>query len=114
MVDKRTIKRRHLIYYLSVFDKKEDQLVGQLVDISTRGIMLTSENPIEKGKEFELRMVLPDVIEGDNQISFEAKSVWCEKDVNPYFYGIGLEFTEISRKTMSIIESLIQDFSFLE
>ncbi len=114
MPDKRKLKRRHLIYYLSVFNKETGELLGQLVDITTRGIMLTSENPVEKNIPYELRMVLPDIIDGNNQITFEARSIWCEKDVNPNFYAIGFEFIHVTPKTAAIIESLIQDFSFLD
>ena len=114
MPDKRKVKRRHLIYYLSIIERSTDRLVGQLVDITTRGVMLTSEKPIESGLHMELRMVLPDVIDGDNQITFDAVSVWCKKDINPNFYAIGFEFESITPKTMSIVENLIQEFSFLD
>lgn len=114
MPDKRQVKRRHLIYYLSIFERSTDRLVGQLVDITTRGFMLTSENPLESGLRMELRMVLPDVIDGDNQITFDAVSVWCKKDINPNFYAIGFEFESVSPKTLTIVENLIQEFSFLD
>ncbi len=114
MPEKRKVKRRHLIYYLSIFDRSNDHLVGQLVDITTRGFMLTSEAPIESGLRMELRMVLPDVIEGDNQITFDAVSVWCKTDINPNFYAIGFEFENIAPKNLAIIENLIQEFSFLD
>ncbi len=111
---KRRLKRRHLIYYLSIFNRENDRLVGQLVDITTRGLMLTCERPLDDGIEFKMRMLLPDVIDGDNQINFDAKSVWCEKDINPNFFAVGFEFTSINRKTLNTIENLIQDFSFLD
>ncbi len=114
MSEQRKVRRRHLIYYLSIFDRETDRLVGQLVDITTRGFMLTTENPIKTGVHMALRMVLPDVIEGDNQIAFDAVSVWCKTDVNPNFYAIGFEFESIAPKNMTIIENLIQEFSFLD
>jgi hypothetical protein len=114
MSDKRRLKRRHLIYYLSVFDNETGQLLGQLVDITTRGIMVTSERPIPLGERHTIRMVLPDIIDGNNQIVFKAESVWCEKDINPNFYAIGFELADISKRDINIIENLIQDFSFLD
>lgn len=114
MCDKRKVKRRHLIYYLSVFEQDTNRLIGQLVDITTRGFMLTSENSMETGVHLKLRMVLPDVIEGDNHIMFEATSVWCKKDVNPNFWAIGFEYDNVSPKTTAIIDNLIQEFSFLD
>lgn len=112
-MEKRKLKRKQLIYYLSIFDRNSGYLVGQLVDITVRGVMLTSEHPIEPDTQIQLRMVLPDVIEGNNQIVFDVRSLWCQRDINPNFYDIGCEFTRISDKAKRIIESLTQEFSFI-
>jgi hypothetical protein len=55
----RSLKRRHLIYYLRVFDRSSGKLVGHLVDVTTQGMMLISEAPLPDEAEFELRMDLP-------------------------------------------------------
>jgi hypothetical protein len=47
MQEKRKLKRRHLIYYLRVFEKNTDTLLGYLVDITPEGIMIMSESPVE-------------------------------------------------------------------
>lgn len=39
--DGRTLKRRHLIFYLEVFNEDNDELLGHVVDITTKGIKLT-------------------------------------------------------------------------
>lgn len=112
MEDKRKLKRRHLIYYLRVFNKKTDQLIGHLVDITTEGIMLISEEPIDTTAIFQLNMTLPANIEGNKQIAFKARSLWCKKDINPDFYNTGFQLINISVKGIQIIERLIHDFSF--
>ena len=56
MHEKRKIKRVHLIYYLRLFDKQTNNQVGHLVDITTEGIMMISEEPIEIGKDFSFKM----------------------------------------------------------
>ena len=112
MVEKRRTKRRHIIYYLRVFDKKTDQLVGQLVDITTSGMKLVSENSIEPDSYYEFRLVLPEEIDKKKEIAFAVKSMWCKRDVNPNFYSIGFEFEDISTEDINIIKNLIYDFSF--
>ncbi len=114
MSDKRSMRRRHLIYYLSVFDGKTDHLVGQLVDLTVEGLMLTSERFIEPKVCYNLRMVLPEEIRGRTQLFFEAETVWCRKDINPNFYDIGFRLIKISKTDIKVIESLIYDFSFLD
>ncbi len=44
--DRISIKRRHLIYYLRVWNNKEDKVLGHVVDITTEGLMLISEQEI--------------------------------------------------------------------
>lgn len=112
MVEKRRAKRRHIIYYLRVFDQNNDQLVGQLVDITTSGMKLVSENSIEPDTYYELRMVLPEEIDKKKEITFAVKSMWCKRDVNPNFYSIGFEFEDIATEDINIVKNLIYDFSF--
>ncbi|OQY59035.1 MAG: hypothetical protein B6245_08700 [Desulfobacteraceae bacterium 4572_88] len=111
-MEKRRAKRKQLFYYLSVFDRNTHERVGQLVNITTRGLMLTSENFVKPDIVFQLRMTLPQEIKGEEEISFDARSCWCKKGINPDFYDIGFELTDISKKNVRIIENLIYEFSF--
>jgi hypothetical protein len=112
--ERRKLRRRYLIYYLRVFDRTDQQLVGHLVDITTEGMMLLSEEPIETDRIFRFRMVLPKEIQSSAQITFDAFGVWCKKDVNPDFYATGFKFKEITSRDIEVIEGLIDDFGFRE
>lgn len=112
MADKRREKRRQLIYYLRVVDRNNNQLFGQLVDITTEGMKLVSENPVELDTLYELKMLLPEEIENKKEVSFDASCQWCKRDVNPNFYSIGFEFDKITNHDINIIKNLIYDYSF--
>lgn len=112
MAEKRRMKRRHLIYYLSVFDRLTNHFVGQLVDITTEGIMLTSETKFELDTLHKLKMVLPEKIMGKNEILFDAQSLWSKQSINPNFYDTGFRLSKISKQDIAIIKHLIYDFSF--
>ncbi|MEI8131766.1 MAG: PilZ domain-containing protein [Leptolinea sp.] len=112
MSDRRTLHRRHLIYYLKVFERETDTLLGHLVDITEEGLMIVSENPIDGGKEFKLRMLLPREIEGKEEIEFEATSTWCRTDVNPSLFGVGFKFDYVDTLSRQIIFELIHEFAF--
>lgn len=112
MLEKRKFQRRHLIYYLRLFDRDTVNLIGHLVDITSEGVMVISENPIEVGKMFHMRMILPKEIFGREQITFSAISKWTAKDVNPSFYDTGFQFEEISDENIQTITQLIDDFGF--
>lgn len=108
----RKFKRRHLIYYLRVYDRKAGVLIGHLADITTDGIMLVSEAPIKTEADFNFKMTLPAEIEGNRDISFDANSIWCKKDVNPDFYATGFKISNIENRDIELIEILIDSFGF--
>jgi hypothetical protein len=47
MTERRHLKRRQLIYYLSVEDIDTGRTLGHLVDVNRGGIMLISPEPIQ-------------------------------------------------------------------
>ena len=112
--ERRKLKRWHLVYYLRVFGTDSDKPIGHLVDISTQGIMLISEEPIDVGSEFQFRMILPSEIEGTKEVNLSAESRWSEKDPNPDFYNTGFQLKNLPAKDTKIIESLIRKFNINE
>ena len=112
MENKRKLKRRHLIYYLRVFDISNGRLIGHLVDITKEGLMLISEQPLENEKQYTFRMVLPAEILNKAELTFIATVIWCKKDVNPDFYASGFRMISISEEDLVIIESLIHRYGF--
>lgn len=111
---KRRVPRRHLIYYLRVFDRASNALVGNLVDISPIGIMLVSDKPQDVGREYQLRMMLPELVEGSRYIDFNGRAVWTKNDINPDFYDTGFELVEPSQEFMAVLESLLEELAFKE
>lgn len=111
-LNRRRLRRRHLIYYLRVFDQESGELLGHLVDVNRGGIMLISEKSIPLDKEFNLRMDLPVELWGKSHFDFSAKSHWEAQDVNPDFLNTGFEITHVGREEMDIIDRLISEFGF--
>lgn len=112
MLDRRRLKRRHLIYYLRVFDRHSGDLLGHLVDLTTAGIMLISESPIPLDRTYACRMVLPGEEDDQREVTFDAHSIWCRKDVNPTFYATGFRLERPNAEAVSTIDALIAEFGF--
>jgi hypothetical protein len=112
MPERRKLKRRHLIYYLRIFDRATGRLLGHLVDLTPDGMMMMSERPVRVGRTVGLRMVIPGTAASDQTIEFDATSKWTSQDVNPDFYDTGFELSGITRKQLARIETLIDDFGF--
>jgi len=87
----------------TVFDRKTDKVIGNLVDISINGIMIVSETPITKKTIYQLRM------EFIQNIMFNAKCVWF-RDIGANYYISGFEFIQIEPKDIEIIKKTINRF----
>ena len=111
-LEKRRLKRSHLFYYLRVFDRSNNEMLGHLVDITPEGAMLISENPIPVNTHYQLRMQLPAEIFGRAYLDFDAESLWSKPDTNPDFQDAGFRLLNVNVKDTAIISRLIDDYGF--
>ena len=114
MQKQRELKRRHLFFYLEVYDVVTDELLGNLVDITTRGIKLVSKDKIPINKKYVLRMLLPDGYFTEKEIHFEGTSIWSGNDANPDFFDTGFEVANLDKNERKIIRDLIDEIGFNE
>jgi len=110
--DRRTTKRRHLIYYLRVWDLKTEQLLGHIVDINTGGFMLISEKQIEPDQTFELEIRWNTPDKEELRIQFQAISRWSTNDVNPAFFDSGFELIGAVEEVLEPIREMITEYGF--
>jgi len=108
----RQVERRHLVFYLRVFDEMSTTVLGHVVDISSKGMMLISDNPISVDGSFRLRIRLPSRIANKKELIFNATSRWCKQDVNPDFYITGFQIYEVDDEVTKYILRLIDELSF--
>ena len=106
----RSLKRRHLIYYLRVFDLETGDPIGHLVDLTVRGMMMISEEPVPGDTVFRMKLDLPPGLFEQERWEITARSIWCKPDVNPAFHDTGLQFMAITRHDEMIIQDLIQHY----
>ncbi|SHO51438.1 PilZ domain-containing protein [Desulfopila aestuarii] len=110
--DLRRVERRHLVFYLRVFDGVGSKVIGHIVDISSQGLMLISDNPVPVNENYRLRMRLPAEIVDKDEIIIQATSRWCKQDDNPDFYITGFQIYDLTPDIEKYITCLIEDFSF--
>ncbi len=112
--NRRQVDRRYLVFYLRVFDGMSSNIIGHVVNISSKGVMLLSDAPTPINQEYRLRMRLPSEIVDSGEVIFNATSRWCKQDHNPDFYLTGFQVEELSAEVKDNIFRLIDDFSFIE
>jgi hypothetical protein len=111
MPERRETKRRRFSYYMRVLDDSNQELVGHLADISTRGFKLDCTHQIPLGRDFRLRMDLTADVSDRPYITFSARTKWCKADVNdPFLYNIGFEIASIGGAEGEIFNRIVQKY----
>lgn len=106
-MEKKRSTRRHLLFYLEVYNQHSGELVGHLGDISNAGLMLVGERPLPLNKVFDLNIRLPDLeefIESGLEVRVETR--WTHPDSNPDFHCTGCLLLDIAPEDESVIEQI--------
>jgi len=118
MTDKRKLERKNFIRDIEIIDQKgpvdeEGKLsaLGDLADITVEGIMLVSDEPIAEQTAFQMKMILPEEIEGKESIEFEAESIRCDQTIHDSIYTTGFKITKLDENNHAIIRKLISEFA---
>ena len=112
MQERRKFKRRFIMYYTRIFDRTTGAVIGYLVDLSTDGAMVVSEEPLFPGVLYRLRMDVPEEFATKGCLDFEAKCVWSRVDSDPRFYDSGFHLVDVPEGDVVIINRLIQEYGF--
>ncbi|HCK81156.1 MAG TPA: hypothetical protein DIC59_06785 [Candidatus Competibacteraceae bacterium] len=109
--ERRAYERYSVEFYLCVYNRDTDTLVGHIVDISLGGIQLLSETPIANGEQFRFRMDVSLESGRKETIDVEAQSVWHDEDVNPGLFNTGFEFLTLSPVALKTIKAIIKEIA---
>lgn len=111
-MQRREQTRRHLLMYLKAFDISTDKFIGRLIDLTSNGLMILTENPIEINKIYLIKVELPEAIDGKSDITFDAKCMRCENDVNSDYFDAGFQIINLDAEEENMISKLIVRFGF--
>jgi len=112
MTDTRESERKFPICYLKVFDRESNKMVGRVVDISTEGMRLVGDSPLEFNREYRLRMPMPEAVRPEKQVAFDADVRWTGPDLNPDFSDTGLKLSNVSEEDHRVINHLLRSYVF--
>jgi len=98
------------MFHITVLDCELDENVGYLVDLTTDGLLLISDQQIELNKVFKLCLHLPVDVFGMSELNLVAESRWCKKDLNPEFYDTGFRMIEVSQQHVEKINHMIEEY----
>jgi hypothetical protein len=113
MEDKRASKRRHIVYYLKIYNIATKQLIGFLCDISPGGLLITSESRLRLHTDYKIGMKLPDNFSPKLKVlPLNIRVLWMKKDKNPKYMIFGCRLLDVTTPLVTIINQLIAVYGF--
>ncbi|MGE5464740.1 MAG: PilZ domain-containing protein [Syntrophothermus sp.] len=113
MQERRKQPRKDLMSYSQVFELYHGKLIGYLGDITFLGAMVIGDEPFEMGSQMNISIQLPELPDVNaTRMALPVRVVYCQKDISPEYYNIGLEFSLVTDQQKKIIESIIENYEF--
>lgn len=103
----RKLERKELSQVIAVHDVINGGVFGELVNVTTEGIMVMTEREIETQAIFQLSLELPEPLIGNSHILLGADCLWCRRTENFSRYWAGLQIIDASELALEQIEALI-------
>jgi hypothetical protein len=99
---------------LIVYDMTTNIPIGQIINLSRRGMRLMSETPMEVNRIYYCRMPLPETLLKRDEIFFDAECRWCLKNEDTGWYDSGYVLRKASPEDTDIIKLLIHRWMIQE
>jgi len=103
----RKLERKELNQAIVVLDTINGGVFGELVNVTTEGLMVMTDREIETQAIFQLSLQLPEAIKGSDQIVVGADCLWCRRAENFYRYWAGFQIIDASEQALTQLEVLI-------
>lgn len=119
--EQRRSPRHPLIMYLDVLDRKSDQALGYLSDVSDTGLMFITLSPIEPGMQYHIYIPIPPTLQEANTpenhnapIEIEIEAVWAKPSLNPALHCVGCRFCHINEQDRVRLQSISARLGFTQ
>ncbi|UCE67096.1 MAG: PilZ domain-containing protein [Candidatus Zixiibacteriota bacterium] len=112
MVEERKLKRMQVTSYLKICYRDTDIEPGRVVDITTEGMRLCGEEPIQTDRTLTFKLALPTTFSENKVIVFDADVIWCRRAKNPDLYDTGIKLKNLSPEKVGIIKNFMEDSSY--
>jgi hypothetical protein len=113
MQERRKHPRTDLMSYSQVFDLYQGQLIGYLGDLNIMGAMVIGDEALEKNMELTISIQLPELPKiKTSRMVLPVRVAYCQQDLSPEYFNIGLEFTLVTENQKKIIEAIIENYEF--
>lgn len=107
---RRRLERKTLSQTVSVTDVLTAEKVGEVVNITTEGIMLLTHAELSCNSVFMFELELPETIDGEDTIQIGVDCLWCKSSDSFERFWTGFQIIDADPSTTARIEALITNF----
>lgn len=99
--------------FSQVVDLYSGKLMGYLGDLNLLGAMVIGDEPLAVNTRLTISIQLPE-LKGVNatRMVLPVRVAYCQQDVSPEYFNIGLEFELVTDKQKNIIDEVIENYEF--
>jgi hypothetical protein len=113
MQDRRKLPRKDLMSYSQVFDLAQGKLIGYLGDLNLLGAMVIGDESLNLEEKLNISIQLPELPKiNATRLVLPVRVAWCNQDISPEYYNIGLEFELVTAEQKKIVEAVLENYEF--
>lgn len=113
MEERRKQPRTDLMSYSQVFDLNNGKLIGYLGDLNQLGAMVIGDDALKVNERMTISIQLPELPNiNATRMVLPVRVAYCQKDLSPEYFNIGLEFEIVTDHQKAIIESIMENYEF--
>lgn len=105
----RRLERRELSQSIVIDDVINRGEFGELINLTTEGMMAITSQEIPTHSIFQLSLRLPKAIDGDDVINIGVDCLWCRKADNLQRYWAGFQIIDASELALTHINILVEE-----
>lgn len=106
----RKLERFELNETITIDDVINGGRFGEVLNVTTEGLMVMTEKEIPTQSIYQLRLNLPVAINGSTIIELGADCLWCRQTENFHRHWAGLHIIDASDEAMAQLEQLIEHY----
>ena len=111
--ERRKQPRKDLMSYSQVYNVQDGKLIGYLGALNLIGAMVISDQSLEMNSSLTISVQLPE-LPGfqEESITLPTRVAWCQKDISPEYFNLGLEFKTVTDRQKAIIAAIMENYEF--
>jgi hypothetical protein len=107
-------KRKKVLTFTPVYDLHANILMGYLGDLTLKGALMVSEQPVATDQNLTLAIEFRKTSEkpAKQRMTIPARVVWCKLEDHHTHYNTGLEFLAMTEQNEKTIEAILKKYEF--